>query len=139
MARKRGVPPGRYALQAAIAAVHAMAATPEDTDWRRITGLYAVLAQRFASPVIELNRAVAVSRVHGPAAALELVDTLVAAGTLDTYHLRHAVRGDLLAQLGRHAEASAAFTRAAELTGNSAEQALLLDRAAACARDAGRN
>ncbi|MFG1797679.1 RNA polymerase sigma factor [Nocardia sp. NPDC049149] len=131
VARERGLPPGRYALQAAIAAVHAMAPTSDDTDWRRIAGLYAVLAQRFPSPIIELNRAVAVGRVHGPAAGLELVDALVASGALDTYHLRHAVRGDLLTQLGRHAEARTEFARAADLTANQAEQALLLDRAAA--------
>ncbi|WP_039797769.1 RNA polymerase sigma factor [Nocardia araoensis] len=134
VARERGLPPGRYALQAAIAAVHAMAATPEETDWRRIAGLYAVLAQRFPSPVVELNRAVAVSKVHGPGAGLELVDALVAAGALAGYHLRYAVRGDLLAQLGRYAQARVEFTRAAELTGNSSERALLLDRAVACAQ-----
>ncbi|MBF6337988.1 hypothetical protein IU450_19100 [Nocardia abscessus] len=133
VAGERGISPGRYALQAAIAAVHAMAATPEETDWRRIAGLYAVLGQRFPSPVIELNRAVAVSKVHGPAAGLELVDALVGAGALDTHHLRYAVRGDLLAQLGRNQQAQAEFTRAAELTGNASEQALLRGRAAACA------
>ncbi|QBS45190.1 RNA polymerase sigma factor [Nocardia sp. CS682] len=128
VARERGLLPGSYALQAAIAAVHAMAATPQDTDWRRIAGLYAVLAERFPSPIVALNRAVAVSKVHGPAAGLDLVDAL-AAGVLDTYHLYYAVRGDLLGQLGRHAEAGAEFIRAAELTGNKAERALLLDRA----------
>ncbi|WP_433579917.1 RNA polymerase sigma factor [Nocardia brasiliensis] len=133
VARERGLPPGRYALQAAIAAVHAMAAVPQETDWRRIAGLYAVLAERFPSPVIELNRAVAVGKVHGPAAALDLVDALVAAGALDAYHLRSAVRGDLLAQLGRRAEAHAEFIRAADLTANRAEQALLRARAAECA------
>ncbi|UAK31697.1 RNA polymerase sigma factor [Nocardia asteroides] len=132
-ARERRRPPGRYALQAAIAAVHAMAATPEETDWRRIAGLYAVLAQRFPSPVIELNRAVAVSRIHGPAAGLELVDALTATGALDNYHLRYAVRGDLLARLGRYAQARTEFARAAELTGNASERALLLHRASACA------
>ncbi|MFI6046993.1 RNA polymerase sigma factor [Nocardia sp. NPDC051321] len=129
VARDRGLPPGSYALQAAIAAVHAMAATPEDTDWRRIAGLYAVLAERFPSPIVEVNRAVAVSKVHGPAAGLDLIDAL--SGALDTYHLYNAVRGDLLSQLGRHAEARAEFLRAAELTGNKAERALLLDRAQA--------
>ncbi|MGW4845053.1 RNA polymerase sigma factor [Nocardia brasiliensis] len=133
VARERGLPPGRYALQAAIAAVHAMAAIPEETDWRRIAGLYAVLAERFPSPIVELNRAVAVGKVHGPAAALDLVDALVAAGALDAYHLRSAVRGDLLAQLGRRAEAHAEFTRAADLTANRAEQSLLRARAAECA------
>lgn len=132
-ARERRRPPGRYALQAAIAAVHAMAATPEETDWRRIAGLYAVLAQHFPSPVIELNRAVAVSRIHGPAAGLELVDALTATGALDNYHLRYAVRGDLLARLGRYAQARTEFARAAELTGNASERALLLHRALACA------
>ncbi|MFI6218271.1 RNA polymerase sigma factor [Nocardia brasiliensis] len=132
-ARERGLPPGRYALQAAIAAVHAMAPIPEETDWRRIAGLYAVLAERFPSPIVELNRAVAVGKVHGPAAALDLVDALVAVGALDAYHLRSAVRGDLLAQLGRRAEAHAEFTRAAGLTANRAEQSLLRARAAECA------
>ncbi|WP_280443605.1 RNA polymerase sigma factor [Nocardia brasiliensis] len=140
-ARERGLPPGRYALQAAIAAVHAMAPIPEETDWRRIAGLYAVLAERFPSPIVELNRAVAVGKVHGPAAALDLVDALVAVGALDAYHLRSAVRGDLLAQLGRRAEAHAEFTRAAGLTANRAEQSLLRARAAECAsgdrRDSG--
>ncbi|WP_194837016.1 RNA polymerase sigma factor [Nocardia sp. XZ_19_369] len=129
VARDRGLLPGSYALQAAIAAVHAMAATPQDTDWRRIAGLYAVLAERFPSPIVELNRAVAVSKVHGPAAGLDLVDALTASGALDSYHLYYAVRGDLLSQLGRHSEAGAEFIRAAELTGNKAERALLLDRA----------
>ncbi|KIA65815.1 RNA polymerase sigma factor [Nocardia vulneris] len=133
VARERGLPPGRYALQAAIAAVHAMAAVPEETDWRRIAGLYAVLAERFPSPIVELNRAVAVGKVHGPAAALDLVDALVTVGALDAYHLRSAVRGDLLAQLGRRAEAHAEFIRAADLTANRAEQSLLRARAAECA------
>ncbi|ASF07988.1 putative RNA polymerase ECF-type sigma factor [Nocardia brasiliensis NBRC 14402] len=135
VARERGLPPGRYALQAAIAAVHAMAPIPEETDWRRVAGLYAVLAERFPSPIVELNRAVAVGKVHGPAAALDLVDALVAVGALDAYHLRSAVRGDLLAQLGRRAEAHAEFTRAAGLTANRAEQSLLRARAAECASD----
>jgi len=125
--RRRGAAPGRYALQAAIAAAHAMAPTAADTDWRRIAGLYAILAQRFPSPVVELNRAVAVAMLHGPAAGLELVDAVSAA--LDDYHLLHAVRGDLLARLGRNAEAQTEFARAAELTGNEAERALLLRRA----------
>ncbi|MEV6427821.1 RNA polymerase sigma factor [Nocardia sp. NPDC051463] len=132
--RNRGLPPGRYTLQAAIAAVHALAPSAEQTDWRRIAGLYAVLAERFPSPIVELNRAVAVSKVHGPAAGLELVDALVAAGVLDSYHLLPAVRGDLLAHLGRHHEARAEFTRAATLTGNDAERALLLGRVAECER-----
>ncbi|WP_433678836.1 RNA polymerase sigma factor [Nocardia sp. CA-119907] len=130
--RNYGLPPGRYALQAAIAAVHAMAPSTEETDWRRIAGLYAVLAERFPSPIVDLNRAVAVSRVHGPAAGLELVDALAATGALDSYHLLPAVRGDLLERLGRRDEARAEFARAAELTCNNAEQALLLDRMAEC-------
>ncbi|MFI7667225.1 RNA polymerase sigma factor [Nocardia sp. NPDC049526] len=130
--RNRGLRPGRYALQAAIATLHAMAPSTEETDWRRVAGLYAVLAERFPSPIVELNRAVAVSMVHGPAAGLELVDALVATGTLDNYHLLPAVRGDLLDRLGRPDEARAEFARAAELTGNNAEQALLLDRMAGC-------
>ncbi|QIS11792.1 RNA polymerase sigma factor [Nocardia arthritidis] len=138
-ARTRGVPPGRYALQAGIAAVHAMAPSAEATDWRRIAGLYAVLAQRFPSPVVELNRAVAVSMVHGPAAGLELVAAAAANGALDGYHLLHAVRGDLLARAGRPREAAAEFIRAAELTANNAERALLLERAAAARRPGGRS
>ncbi|MEY9908205.1 RNA polymerase sigma factor (sigma-70 family) [Catenulispora sp. MAP12-49] len=124
--RQRGLAPGRYTLQAAIAAAHAMAPTVAETDWRRIAGLYAVLAQRFPSPVVELNRAVAVAMLHGPAAGLELVDKVDA---LDDYHLLHAVRGDFLARLGREDEARAEFVRAAELTGNDAERELLLRRA----------
>ena len=130
LARDRGRPPGRYALQAAIAAAHAMAPTQAQTDWRRIAGLYAVLAARLPSPIVELNRAVAVAELHGPAAGLELVDAVVAAGTIDDYHLLHAVRGDLLLRLGRTAEASRELERAAGLTANTAERALLLDRAA---------
>ncbi|MFF2557924.1 RNA polymerase sigma factor [Nocardia sp. NPDC058058] len=127
--RTQGRPPGRYALQAAIAAVHAMAPSTADTDWRRIAGLYAVLAERFPSPIVELNRAVAVAMLHGPAAGLELADKAAQSGALDGYHLLHAVRGDLLASLDRGPEARAAFLRAAELTGNSTEQALLTGRA----------
>ncbi len=134
-ARERDVPPGPYALQAAIAAVHAMAATAEETDWRRIAGLYAQLAQRFPSPIVELNRAVAIAMVHGPAAGLELVDAVAATGTLDGYHPLHAVRADLLARLGRSAQARAAFLRAAELTANDAERSLLRGRAEACAQE----
>ncbi|MEC3951428.1 RNA polymerase sigma factor [Nocardia sp. CDC153] len=129
VSRTRDREPGRYALQAAIAAVHAMALTAEDTDWRRIAGLYAILAQRFPSPVVELNRAVAVTMVHGPAAGLELIDAIAESGALTEYHLLHAVRGDLLARLGRAAEAQAAFRRAAELTANETERELLLGRA----------
>ncbi|WP_244969557.1 RNA polymerase sigma factor [Nocardia cerradoensis] len=130
LAVRRGVPPGRYALQGAIAAAHAMAATSDDTDWRRIAGLYAVLAERFPSPVVEVNRAVAVAMVHGPAAGLDLVDAVAATGALDSYHLLHAVRAHFLVQLDRPADARAAYLRAADLTANAAEQALLRDRAA---------
>jgi predicted RNA polymerase sigma factor len=122
-------PPGRYALQAAIAAAHAMAATPQETDWRRIAGLYAVLAQRFPSPIVELNRAVAVAAVDGPAAGLELSDAIARSGALSDYHLLHAVRGDMLARLGRDQEAAASFLQAAELTANIAEQHFLRERA----------
>ncbi|MGY2061374.1 DUF6596 domain-containing protein, partial [Nocardia gipuzkoensis] len=134
-ARERDVPPGPYALQAAIAAVHALAATAEDTDWRRIAGLYAQLAERFPSPIVELNRAVAVAMVHGPAAGLELVEAVAATGTLDGYHPLYAVRADLLARLGRASEARTAFLRAAELTANDAERSLLRARAGACAQE----
>lgn len=122
-------PPGRYALQAAIAAAHAMAATSAETDWRRIAGLYAVLAQRFPSPVVELNRAVAVAMVDGPSAGLELVEAIAGAGGLTDYHLLHAVRGDLLARLGRHGEAAISFRRAAGLTENRTARQFLRDRA----------
>src|SRR6185312_11823253 len=125
-------PAGRYALQAAIAAAHAMAATPEETDWRRIAGLYALLAQQFPSPIVELNRAVAVAMVDGPGAGLELLEAIATTGALSDYHLLHAVRGDLLARLGREEEAVTSFLRAAELTANIAEQRFLRDRANAC-------
>ncbi|WP_330184535.1 RNA polymerase subunit sigma-24 [Nocardia sp. NBC_01503] len=127
--RTRGQAPGRYALQAAIAAVHAMAPTAAETDWRRVTGLYSVLAERFPSPIVELNRAVAVAMLHGPAAGLELADKAAQSGALDGYHLMHAVRGDLLSRLDRVPEARTALLRAAELTANSTERALLRDRA----------
>jgi RNA polymerase sigma factor (sigma-70 family) len=132
LALQRRLPAGRYALQAAIAAVHTMTATPRDTDWRRITGLYAQLAERFPSPVVELNRAVALAMVHGPAAGLELVDAVAACGMIEGYHLLHAVRADLLARLGRRTEANAEFIRAAELTANTAERSFLHIRAADC-------
>ena len=126
---------GPYALQAAIAACHARALTPEATDWPRIAALYDALAQLAPSPVVELNRAVAVGMAFGPAAGLELADALTAEPSLAHYHLLPAVRGDLLARLGRRAEASGAFRRAAELTRNERERALLLQRAATCAQD----
>jgi RNA polymerase sigma factor (sigma-70 family) len=124
--------PGPYTLQAAIAACHARAYTPEDTDWQRIADLYAALARLTPSPVIELNRAVAVGMASGLAAGLELVDTIVDDPSLRSYHLLPSVRGDFLAKLGRHAEARAEFERAASLTRNERERTLLLDRAAAC-------
>lgn len=119
-----------YAVQAAIAAVHARARTADATDWPRIAALYAVLARVAPSPVVELNRAVAVSMADGPAAALELVDELE--GRLDNYYLLPSVRGDLLAKLGRRAEARAEFERAAGLTANERERDLLLARVQAC-------
>jgi RNA polymerase sigma factor (sigma-70 family) len=128
---------GPYALQAAIAACHARAREPAETDWARITALYGALAQRTPSPVIELNRAVAVSMAQGPAAALPLIDRLAAEPTLRAYHLLPSVRGDLLFKLGRHAEARGEFERAASLTRNLRERELLLGRAAACASAAG--
>ncbi|POX62232.1 RNA polymerase subunit sigma-24 [Streptomyces sp. Ru62] len=125
-------PPGPYTLQAAIAACHARAYTYEETDWRAIATLYGLLAVRAPSPVVELNRAVAVSRADGPAAGLGLVDALVDAPALRGYHLLPSVRGDLLSRLGRTAEAREEFLRAAALTHNARERELLLRRAHAC-------
>ena len=124
---------GPYALQAAIAACHARALRPEDTDWHRIVALYDALAELTPSPVIELNRAVAVSMAHGPAAGLDLVESLLEEPALKGYHLLPAVRGDLLVKLGRHEEARGEFERAAFMTQNVRERKLLLDRAAKCA------
>ena len=121
---------GPYALQAAIAACHARAVRAADTDWPRIVALYGVLARITGSPVVQLNRAVAVGMAEGAAAGLALVDELAAQGMLAQYHLLASVRGDLLAKLGRSDEARAEFTRAATLTSNASEQALLLRRAA---------
>lgn len=123
--------PGPYALQATIAACHARARAPGDTDWTRIAALYAVLSQLTPSPVIELNRAVAVAMAFGPAAGLELVDALRSDASLKGYHLLPSVRGDFLAKLGRHDEARAEFERAASLTRNAREKELLLARARA--------
>ena len=123
---------GQYALQAAIAACHARARAPEETDWERMAGLYGALAQLTPSPVVELNRAVAVSMAFGPAAGLELVDALTSEPSLDGYHLLASVRGDLLAKLGRLDEARAEFEDAAAITQNGRERALLLERAARC-------
>jgi RNA polymerase sigma factor (sigma-70 family) len=125
---------GPYALQAAIAACHGRARTAEETDWTRIAALYAALAQVVPSPVVELNRAVALGMAFGPATGLELVDRLTSEPSLKSYHLLPSVRGDLLAKLGRLDEARAEFERAASLTRNGRERNLLLDRAAACAR-----
>lgn len=125
---------GPYALQAAIAACHARAPTPAATDWKRIAALYGALAQIAPSPVVELNRAVAIAMAFGPAAGLELVDALTSEPSLEGYHLLPSVRGDLLAKLGREGEARAEFERAASLTRNARERKLLLERAAACAR-----
>jgi predicted RNA polymerase sigma factor len=122
---------GPYALQAAIAACHARARTAAETDWARIVALYDALAQIAPSPVVELNRAVAVAMAFGPAEGLALVDVLTSEPLLKGYHLLPAVRGDLLAKLGRSDEARAEFERAASLTRNSRERKLLLDRAAA--------
>ena len=121
---------GFYVLQAAIVACHAQARKPEETDWRRIAGLYADLAGLVASPVIELNRAVAVAMAEGPGAGLAMVDRLTHEPALKSYHLLPCVRGDLLQRLGRHEEARAAFEAAAELAGNQREQLLMRRRAA---------
>jgi RNA polymerase sigma factor (sigma-70 family) len=128
---------GPYALQAAIAACHARAPTPADTDWQRIVALYDALAQVAPSPVVELNRAVAVSMAFGPEAALELVDALAQDERLKTYHWLPSVRGDLLEKLRRFEEARTEFSRAAALARNTRESALLLGRAAACGTAAG--
>ena len=124
---------GPYALQAAIAACHARAHTAAETDWERIVALYDALAQLTPSPVVELNRAVAVAMAFGPAAGLAIVETLTSEPALQGYHLLPSVRGDLLAKLGRREEARAEFERAAALTRNTRERELLLSRAAACA------
>ena len=124
---------GTYTLQAALAACHARAQTPEETDWARIVGLYGELSTIAPSPVVELNRAVALAMLLGPEAGLRIVDALVSDPHLKDYHLLPSVRGDLLSKLGRRAEARTEFERAAAMTGNSREQALLLKRAAECA------
>lgn len=124
---------GPYLLQAAIAASHARAVSAEDTDWVLITALYDGLARVAPSPVVELNRAVAVAMAYGPAAGLLITEELEAQGALRSYHLLPSVRGDLLTKLGRHQEARGEFERAAALTRNAREKRLLLDRAAACA------
>ncbi|WP_244615700.1 RNA polymerase sigma factor [Stackebrandtia albiflava] len=131
LSRARGLTddPGPYTLQAAIAACHARAVTAEDTDWRQIAELYDRLVTAVPSPVVELNRAVAVGMAHGPEAGLAIADALAATGLMNTYHLLPAVRGDLLERLGRSAEAYDAFRAAATLTENMRERRLMLDRA----------
>ena len=124
---------GPYTLQAAIAACHAKATTPQETDWQRIAGLYERLGGLTPSPIVELNRAVAVGMAFGPAAGLEIVDALITEPSLKAYHLLPSVRGDLLRKLGRSDEARAEFERAAALTRNARERELLLHRARACA------
>ena len=133
-AQAQGRELGPYALQAAIAACHARARTADATDWARIVALYGDLAKITASPVVELNRAVALAMQSGPAAGLELIDALVAAPALKAYHLLPSVRGDLLFKLGRFDEARAEFERAAALTRNEREREFLLNRASACRR-----
>ncbi len=138
-AGKIGDSRGPYALQAAIAACHARARTAEETDWARIVALYGELAKLVPSPVVELNRAVAVAMASGPAAGLELVDALTAEPSLQAYHLLPSVRGDLLAKIGRTDEARAEFERAAALTRNTRERELLLNRARTCAEGSRRD
>ena len=125
---------GPYTLQASIAACHARARTPAETDWASIVGFYGALARLMPSPVVELNRAVALAMLFGPAAGLEIVDALTSEPSLEGYHLLPSVRGDLLAKLGRSDEARAEFERAATLTRNARERELLLLRAGACIR-----
>ncbi|HTA08815.1 MAG TPA: RNA polymerase subunit sigma-24, partial [Streptosporangiaceae bacterium] len=127
---------GPYVLQAAIAACHARAFRPDETDWPRIVALYRVLAEVMPSPVVELNRAVAVSMAYGPQAGLKLVDQLAAEPALQSYHLLPSVRGDLLRKLGRTDEAKAEFARAAALTSNERERQLSANRAREAAADA---
>jgi RNA polymerase sigma factor (sigma-70 family) len=127
---------GPYALQGAIAACHARARAPDETNWARIAALYDALAQLAPSPVVELNRAVAIAMAFGPAAGLEIVDVLMAEPALEGYHLLPAVRGDFLAKLGRFDEARAELARAASLTRNVRERERLIERAAACGSQA---
>jgi len=138
-AKQLGIAAGPYVLQAELAACHAKARTPEETDWARIVRLYDALAQLSPSPVIELNRAVAVSMAFGPAAGLELVNALTSDPSLQKYHLLPSVRGDLLTKLRRFDEARLEFERAASLTRNVRERELLLHRAKACADDSAAN
>jgi len=135
LAERLAARPGRYALQAAIAACHARARAAADTDWPRIARLYAQLAAVMPSPIVELNRAVAVGMADGPAAGLRVADALVDEPALKSYHLLPTVRGDLLEKLGRRGEARAEFERAAGMTRNGRERELLLQRAAAANPD----
>lgn len=135
-AETAAAPPGPYTLQAAIAACHARARKAEDTDWKRIAALYRVLAHISPSPIVELNRAVAVGMAFGPADGLEIVDALLGEPSLKSYHLLPSVRGDFLVKLDRHAEARVEFERAASLTRNERERALLMERAMVCAEAA---
>jgi predicted RNA polymerase sigma factor len=123
---------GPYTLHAAIAACHARALTADATDWPRIAALYSALAFVAPSPIVELNRAVAVSMTEGPAAGLTIIDAIAGDPALKSYHLLPSVRGDLLRKLGRVSEARAEFERAAALTKNTRERDLLLSRAASC-------
>ncbi len=132
-AEKLGGRQGPYALQAAITSCHARAVTPEETDWARIVSLYDALAQVTPSPIVELNRAVAVGMAFGPAVGLKVVDALTAEASLAGYHLLPSVRGDLLKKLGRFDEARAEFARAAALTRNAREREMMLDRVRECA------
>jgi RNA polymerase sigma-70 factor, ECF subfamily len=126
---------GPYALQAAIAACHARARTASQTDWARIAALYDALAQLMPSPIVELNRAVAVAMAFGPSAGLEIIDSIASVQSLKAYHLLPSVRGDFLFKLGRHAEARSEFQRAASLTQNAREREFLLGRAQACSSE----
>jgi RNA polymerase sigma factor (sigma-70 family) len=137
-AGRLGRPPGPYMVQAAIAACHARARSAGETDWERIVALYEMLAVLTPTPVVELNRAVAVAMAYGPAQGLRIVEPLAGQPELRGYHLLPSVRGDLLAKLGRHEEARAEFERAAALTRNARERTVLLDRAAGCAPEGGR-
>jgi RNA polymerase sigma-70 factor (ECF subfamily) len=132
-AERLGGARGPYVIQAAIAACHARARTPSETDWPRIVALYDALARVTPSPVVELNRAVAVAMASGPAAGLALVDALASERSLQSYHLLPSIRGDFLFKLGRFAEAQAEFERAASITRNARERELLLARGRECA------
>jgi predicted RNA polymerase sigma factor len=126
---------GQYTLQAAIAACHARAATPGETDWERIAALYTNLAQVVPSPVVQLNRAMAVSMAFGPSAGLQIIEALASEPSLQRYHLLPSARADLLVKLGRFDEARAQFELAASLTDNARQRARLLERAEACVRE----